>query len=210
MAVLFAVPAESMHRWELPNVGTASTKPTANPANAANAATGPTVRELAQLQEQARAEGYAAGRAEGLAAGQQQIREHVAQLDALLAAVARPLDALDAQTAQELTTLALTIAKRVLRSELTTTPELVVRAVQTAVAALPSATQELQVHVHPDDLVLVRDAGVDGHWQAVADPGLTRGGCRLEAARSHLDATVETRLAAVIDAVLGDEAPATP
>ncbi len=202
MSVVFAAQAGSAHRWELPNVGTAPTKP------AANAPTGPTVRELAQLQEQARAEGYAAGRAEGLAAGQQQIREHVARLDALLASVARPLEALDAQTAQELTTLALAVARRVLHSELATAPQLVVRAVQAAVAVLPSATQELQVHVHPEDVALVRDAGVDNHWQVVADPQLARGDCRLETTRSHLDATVETRLAAVIDAVLGDEAPA--
>jgi flagellar assembly protein FliH len=61
--------------------------------------------------------------------------------------------------------------------------------------------------VHPDDLPLVQDAPTtDSHWQCVADPTLARGDCQLESTRSRLDARVETRLAAVIDAVLGDAA----
>ncbi|MES1153475.1 MAG: FliH/SctL family protein [Rhodanobacter sp.] len=40
----------------------------------------------------------------------------------------------------------------------------------------------------------------------LADPALSRGDCRLESERSRLDARVETRLAAMIDAVLGDDA----
>ena len=39
-----------------------------------------------------------------------------------------------------------------------------------------------------------------------SDPALARGDCRLESEHSRLDARVETRLAAIIDALLGDEA----
>lgn len=200
MSAVLAAGAVPIRRWELPNFGACQ-----GPATAGNA---PTVRELAELQAQAHAEGYAAGHAEGLAAGQQQVREQLARLDALLAAAARPLATLDAQTEHELTALAMIVARRVLASELHATPELVVRAVHQAAAALPSAAQELRVHVHPDDLPLLQGAAaVDAHWQCIADPALARGDCRLETARSHLDARVETRLAAVIDAVLGDDAP---
>jgi flagellar assembly protein FliH len=86
-------------------------------------------------------------------------------------------------------------------------PTLILRAVHQAAAALPAATRELRVHVHPDDLPLLQDAPTtDSHWQCVADPTLARGDCQLESTRSRLDARVETRLAAVIDAVLGDSA----
>jgi len=189
-------------RWELPNVGI---RPTAS--QAANAPPQPTVRELAALEQQAREEGYAAGHAEGLAAAQQQLRERMARLDALYDAAARPLLALDEQTGQELVRLATIVAGRVITRELQLSPDLIARSVREAAAALPAATRELRVRVHPEDLALLQELGAaESHWQLLADPALTRGDCQLESERSRLDARVETRLAAVIDAVLGDGA----
>jgi flagellar assembly protein FliH len=86
-------------------------------------------------------------------------------------------------------------------------PERIAQAVRQAVAALPAATRELRVRLHPDDLALLRELdAAEPHWQLQADPSLERGDCVLESERSRLDARVETRLAAMIDAVLGDEA----
>ncbi len=191
-------------RWELPNVGT---QPTASKAT--NGPPQPTVRELAALEQQAREEGHAAGRAEGLAEAKKEARERMARLDALYDAAARPLQELDEQTEQELARLATIVASRVIVRELQLSPGLIAQAVRQAAAALPSATRELRVHVHPDDLVLLQDLGAaERYWQLIADPKLARGDCQFESERSRLDARVETRLAAMIDAVLGDDAGA--
>lgn len=201
MAAAIHQAGPDFQRWELPNVGTQPATP-----KAANTPPQPTVRELAELEEQARAEGYAAGRAEGLAAAQQQLKQHIAELDALYEAAARPLQALDEQTGQELARLAMIVARRVIAHELQLSPGLIANAVRQAAAVLPAATRELRVHVHPDDLALLQELGAaESHWQLLADPALARGDCQLESARSRLDARVETRLAAVIDAVLGDD-----
>ncbi|KZC20496.1 MULTISPECIES: FliH/SctL family protein [Rhodanobacter] len=192
--------AAEFQRWELPNVGTRSA---ASPA--ANATPQPTVRELAALEQQAREEGFAAGHAEGAAAAQQLLSQRMAELDALYDAAARPLQAFDEQTGQELARLAMIVAQRVIAQELQLSPALVVQAVRHAADALPAATRELRVHLHPADLTLLRESGVaETHWQLLADATLARGDCRLESERSRLDARVETRLAAMIDAVLGD------
>src|SRR3546814_1498941 len=54
------------------------------------------------------------------------------------------------------------------------------------------SARELRVHVHPDDLALLRDLGaVESHWQLLADPALARGDCRLESERSRLDKSEE-------------------
>lgn len=194
--------AAAFQRWEMPNVGVHEV-----PNKAANSSTQPTVRELAQLQEQAHAEGFASGQAEGLAAAKAQLHKRMAELDAIYEAAARPLQTLDEQTAQELTRLAMVVARRVIAHELQTAPELVVHAVREAAAALPSATRELRVHLHPDDVALVRDSGsAETHWQLHADASLGRGDCRLESERSRVDARVQTRLAALVDAVLGQGA----
>jgi flagellar assembly protein FliH len=201
-AAIHTMAQQDFQRWELPNVGT---QPTAS--KAANTSPQPTVHELAALEQQARDEGYAAGHAEGNAAAQQQLRQRMAQLDALYESAARPLQALDEQTEQELARLATIVASRVIARELQLAPGLIAKAVRQAASALPAATRELRVHVHPDDLALLQELGAaESHWQLLADPTLARGDCQLESARSRLDARVETRLAAIIDAVLGDDA----
>lgn len=200
-AVLNRDATAGYQRWEPPQVGHAQT------AGPAEAAAHPTVSELEALQRQAREEGYAAGHAKGLADAQAQGRERVARLESICTQAARPLDALDAAVEQELAQLALLVARRVIAHELATRPELIVQAVRQAATALPAATRELRVRLHPDDLALLRELdAAEPHWQLLADPTLKRGDCVLESERSRLDARLETRLAALTDAVLGDEA----
>ena len=202
MASVFHSAAQEFQRWELPNVGTQSVAPTA-----ANAAPQPTVRELEALEQQARDEGFAAGLAESRATAQQQLGQRLAELDALCNAAARPLQLLDDQAAAALAQLATVVARRVIMHELKVAPELIVGIVRQAAEALPMATRELRVHLHPDDLALMQELGAaERHWQLLADSTLARGDCRLESERSRLDARVETRVAAIIDALLGDDA----
>lgn len=205
MTSVFHSMDDEFQRWEMPDVGIHDGR-----SDAANAMAQPTVHELEALEQQARDEGYAAGMAQGLAESraraEQQLGERMAELDALYRAAAQPLQLLDDQAADELAQLALVVARRVVMHELKATPALIANVVRKAADALPMATRELRVHLHPDDLALVQELGsADRHWLLLADASLERGGCRLESERSRLDARVETRLAAVIDAVLGDE-----
>ncbi|RDS82084.1 flagellar assembly protein FliH [Dyella monticola] len=187
-------------RWEPPSVGAEATAP--EPAQPP----GPTVYELEEIERQAREEGYAAGLAEGRAAAKKELEERLARLDAICTAAARPLGAMDETVERELALLATVIARRVITRELQLDPSLIERAVREAAAALPSATRELRVWVNPADMDLLHELGAaEPHWRFGADPALKRGDCVLESARSRLDARVTTRLAAVVDAVIGEE-----
>lgn len=192
--------ATEFQRWELPQVGSAPVpEKVAAPAQ-------PTVRELEALEQQAREEGFAAGHAEGLDAARTQAEQQMQHLLAMYEAAARPLAVLDERTAQELVRLATVIARRVVVAELKQSPELIAQTVRDGVKALPSATRELRISLHPGDMALLRELGaVEEHWQLIADPTLTRGDCMMESGRSRLDLRLDTRLAAVVDAVLGDD-----
>lgn len=190
-------------RWLPPEMG----EPRAPEPAPAESAAQPTVRELEALQQQARDEGYAAGHAEGMAAARDLVQSRVARLDALLESAARPLRSMDELVELELARLAMTVARQVVAHELRTSPDLVVEAVRQAALALPAASGQLRVRLHPDDLALLRSLGAaETDWQLLPDASLQRGDCLLESERSRLDARVETRLAAVVDAVLGAEA----
>ncbi|RUL62974.1 flagellar assembly protein FliH [Dyella dinghuensis] len=187
-------------KWEPPTVGD-------RPAVAApEPAPGPTVYELEEIERQAREEGYAAGLAEGRAAAKSQLDERLARLEAIFVAAARPLTTFDDATERELALLATVMAERVVGRELQMDPSLIAVAIRKAADALPSATRELRVWVNPHDMDLLRELGAEEpHWRFGSDPKLQRGDCVLESARSRLDSRVTTRLAAVIDAVLGDD-----
>ncbi|PXV52603.1 flagellar assembly protein FliH [Dyella jiangningensis] len=197
---------QAFERWLPPEIGEPST-PEPAPAEPAQQ---PTVRDLEALEQQARDEGYAAGLAQGMAEARTVLHERMARLDALLESAARPLRSMDELVELELTRLAMTVARQVISHELRTAPDLVVEAVRQAALALPSASGNLRVRLHPDDLALLRSLDMaESHWQLLPDNSLQRGDCLLESERSRLDARVETRLAAVVDAVLGAEADET-
>ncbi len=191
----------SFERWDAPQMGAAVRQEVPSVAPP-----GPTVFELEEIERHAREEGYAAGIAEGRAAAKAELDEQLARFEALCLAAARPLDALDKTTERELARLAAVMARRVVGRELKIDPALIEIAVREAVAALPSATRELRIWVHPDDLPLLGELGArEPHWRFDANPALSRGDCTLESVSSRLDARVDTRLAAVIDAVLGTD-----
>jgi flagellar assembly protein FliH len=116
---------------------------------------------------------------------------------------------IDEQMQQQIAELSISIAQHLLRRELRQDPEQVIAIVRETLALLPATTPDIRVLLHPEDASLVRarlaqPVGV-GAWTIIEDPTLARGGCRVTAGLSQIDARVETRLAAVVTAVLGED-----
>jgi flagellar assembly protein FliH len=138
-----------------------------------------------------------------------QLQERITRFDAHLQLLARPLIELDAQVEKELVTLALTVARHVVRRELRIDPTQVVAIIRGTVALLPAAARDVRVHLHPDDAAIVRERLAEPHaeraWTVVEDPIMARGGCRVTTDTAQIDARLESRLGAAISAVFGSE-----
>lgn len=154
-------------------------------------------------------EGKEKGQADGRAEADRALAAEVGHLAQLMAALTEPLDQVDAQVEEELVALAMTVARHLVRRELKTDPGQIVAVVREAMALLPVAKRSITLILHPRDAELVRSAlnldQTKAPWQIVEDPTLSRGGCRVETEVSRIDATVESRLSAVIAAALGGE-----
>ena len=169
------------------------------------------------LGEQAgRTQGYEDGKSqgyeEGLAQGQEEINKKIKLFESVLHTLSEPLKELDLLIEQELSALAMAVARHLVRRELKFDPGQVIAAVRQAVSVLPISARDVRVYLHPDDAVLVRDAlsigdsnNEERRWRVVEDASLTRGGCNIESDNSRIDATIETRLAAIIAKALGGE-----
>jgi flagellar assembly protein FliH len=156
--------------------------------------------------------GYEAGMAAGRAEAQGQLAElesRVRRLDAILALIARPLAELDAEVQQQLTLLALTVGKQLVRRELKTDPAQVVAIIREAVGRLPIAARDVRVHLHPEDAAVVRERlatpSQERAWTMVEDPAMTRGGCVVRTDTTQIDARLESRLSALVSAMMGEE-----
>lgn len=179
----------AFQRWELPNLLTAD--------------------QMERIQKQAHDEGFAQGRREGLAAARAEMEVRIRELDGMLKLLAEPLQALDDSIEQELVALAMAAAKLIVRRELKTDPAQVLAAVREAMGALPAASRNVRLHLHPEDAALVRDtlkvSEDEQTWRIVEDPVVARGGCKVVTDTSLIDASIEARLLAIIAAVLGGE-----
>jgi flagellar assembly protein FliH len=156
---------------------------------------------------QGRDEGFAAARAES-AAQARRIDETLTQLQALLNSLARPLERFDDEAAAELARLALLTGAQLARRELQVDPSQVIAIIRDCVQLLPASARDVRVHLHPQDAAVVRERlaapAAERAWTLVDDPVMGRGGCRVVAEHSQIDARLESRIAAAVAGVLGD------
>lgn len=195
-------------RWDLPAVEGA-------PLPRAGAK-GVNVMHLTLIEREAWDHGYRDGHAEGVRKGEAELAKRIAEVDVKIAALeaiigmlAKPLAELDAQVENELTRLALTIAKHLVRRELKIDPAQIIGIIRNTVGLLPLGSRNIRVHLHPDDAAIVREklarASGEQDWQLAEDPLMARGGCRITSDQSSIDARFETSVAAVMSNLLGEE-----
>ena len=212
--------------WELPLITDSSTGRSSWNQVTGNASTPMLkVSELESVQQQAydeasksgwdrgHAEGFEAGRKDGyqdgFKAGQSEVNQRVRDVLRIIDELAEPLRDLDECIEQELTALAMTVARQLVRRELKTDPGQVIAVVREALEVLPASARNVKLFLQPDDAELVRSvfdiAENSPNWTIIEDPLLSRGGCRIDTETSRVDATVEKQLAAAIAQAMGGE-----
>jgi flagellar assembly protein FliH len=138
-----------------------------------------------------------------------QLKTRVARLDSIMTSLSRPFEELDSEVEQQLTMLALTVGKQMVRRELRTDPAQVIGIIRESVGRLPAAARDVRVFLHPEDAAVVRELlatpANERAWSIVEDPALARGGCIVRTENSQIDARLDSRLNAVVAAAFGDE-----
>lgn len=177
----------------------------------------PTARDIESLQKAAYKEAYEQGREAGqryghqeaLEEGRKAAAERLATLDKLLHALNKPFERLDNEVEQQLVTLVISMVRQLVRREVKADPGQIIGVVREALVALPVAARDVRVILHPEDAELVREVYKLGdseqQWNIIEDPTVQRGGCRVTTNNSQIDATLESRLGALIAPLLANE-----
>ncbi len=187
------IPREKLsayQRWELHSFDLSDDfTPSARMADAA--------AEVSAKTESIRRSAYDAGRAEGLREGALKAADDARRLRDLFGAVTQQSRDINQHLADDLLQLSLEVARQMVRRSLTVHPETIIPLLKDALTQLSNATAQLTVTLHPRDAVLVRTHLAESvearHWQIVEDASVQQGGCLLQTATSHIDATLGTR-----------------
>jgi flagellar assembly protein FliH len=154
-------------------------------------------------------EGLKEGSKKGYEENQHLLQEQAAAFIRLMESLSEPFKALDEEVEKELVRLAIAIAMQIIRREIKMDPGQIIAAVKESVKILPLSSQKIYLHLHPDDAELVRSilapTELSPPWNLIEDPLITRGGCKVDTEVSHIDASIENRLASVISTLFGGE-----
>jgi len=168
-----------------------------------------TADSIETLQKKAFEEGYTQGFDKGMQDASAAISERVKHIDNIARFLQKPLDDLDESVVEQLSQLAISIARKLIRREIKTDPGQIVAVVRETVSALPAGMQNIRVFMNPDDATVLREsmnlAEGEQPWTIVEDPLLSKGGCKVLTDFSEVDASVEARLSGIIARLLGGE-----
>ena len=173
--------------------------------------------EAAQALLDARAEGYAQGQEQAAQEADARVRdESQARVDALRDDLAAFCEAVISeqqrawgQVEAQLTEVALDIAGRVIKAELTVNPDIVVQIVRHALRRLQNGCDHLRIRVNPDDVERLRAHREEflTTFEGVRQIEITEdrrvgvGGAQIETDGGTLDARIETQITEITRAL---------
>jgi flagellar assembly protein FliH len=162
--------------------------------------------QLSERERRAYERGRAQGHTEGQAAEARVKHQNAAQLAPLIEQLRAGFAELQEDGAQALLELAFTIARQVVRREISLQRDALLPVAREAVSMIVDQHAHPRVHVNPQDFALLRaDLEADGLFKGcrfIADARIASGGCRVETAQGEVDATLATRWERVL-ATLG-------
>lgn len=185
-----------------------------------------TLADIEEIRENAAKEGFQQGHQEGFTqgytegkqqgyeqayqAGQAEVQRQLTLLESMLNRLENPIASQEEALEGMLINLVKEFSRSVIHAELKTDSEPLLQAIQAALAELPSAVVECEVHLHPDDLrtvqTLAKPLTLKKGVKWIADDGLEQGGCLIHSENTLIDNRVSARFEQIVqqlDASLG-------
>jgi len=152
---------------------------------------------LKQVRQEAYEEGFKTGYADGMGHAESQLETERNQLVTMASSFQQALAMQDVNVAESVLSLALDLAKAMIKTKLQADPQAVIPVVLDAMHYLPQVKQPARLIVHHEDAKVLRshigEQLKEQGWQLVEDSQIERGGCLVETAENQIDASNEMR-----------------
>lgn len=159
----------------------------------------------AEAQARGYAEGYGQGLSEGRQAGEKTLIGGIEEVQTLLYAIQSERTHLLLQAEEEVATLAVAIAEKVVGRLARQQREIIGQTVNRALNEV-TISGPFALRVHPDDAAYLERAwrgadavGEEYSWKLLADPAIEPGGCLLTCGPASVDARLSTQLRSIVN-----------
>ena len=163
---------------------------------------------LAALEREAFAKGYQSGERAGAEAGAKRAEAMLRRLADTLEELGEVRRTMVRHTERQMVQLALAIAKRVVRREVTIDQDLTLTLARVALDRLGDS-MSVTIRLNPDDFHATaarhEDHFAGSHVTVVADAAISRGGCRVDSDFGYVDASVDAQFHELARALLVEE-----
>lgn len=151
---------------------------------------------------------YARGRREGLDSVEKTLDTAAQALAAAAEEISRLRESLAKNSSQDMLRLVMAISEQIVRREVAADPKVVLTIIETALQSSVRADQ-YRIRINPADLETVIQqkplflASISGlkNLSIETDAAISPGGCRIDSALGDVDATIETQLEAIRQAL---------
>jgi flagellar assembly protein FliH len=118
-----------------------------------------------------------------------------------------PLAQVNEQVQQELVLLAVSLAKAVLKTEVSMSSESLKTAIREAIAVLPLCDTEYKIHLHPQDLETIQaemnpSELTEKRWRLLSSTEQEQGGCKVVTESNAVDMSIARRCDQIFSALL--------
>ena len=146
---------------------------------------------------------------EGYQAGLEQAREDVLALKDAIGIFLNSNQEVYEQIAPEILSVSVEIAKKIIKKEVSESPEVLVNTVIEVLKGLSKEEAKVMLRVNPVQVDILRQSvpeilnltGLDAKVSVLADESISEGGCLVTTTNGVVDATIETQLSVVSEAL---------
>lgn len=161
--------------------------------------------------EKAYTKGYRDGQAAAIKAGEERLESHLAHLHKLISQIEETRTEVFRSAEKEIVTLAMAIATKIVRHEISIKDDVVLRVVDEALRKCVDH-ERIKIRVNPSDYLFLREKTSElsslmdkpGNLNFVEDETVERGGCLIETNLGDIDARIKKQLH-VVEAALKSE-----
>jgi flagellar assembly protein FliH len=163
---------------------------------------------IARIEEEAYENGFSQGEKDGFEIGEQKGAKLVERLEALLMELQQLPKHIIQQSEKELVDIVFKIAAKVVHQQMKDENNTIATTILDAIY-LAAEKKEITLRVNPEDYELVEKLRPEifssirelKTMTVTSDVSVTRGGCLLETARGNIDASIETQLKKISEAL---------
>ncbi|MFK7795429.1 MAG: FliH/SctL family protein [Gammaproteobacteria bacterium] len=149
------------------------------------------------------------GYQEAVAQVKNEWNEKIDFIEKMAVAINEPLSDIDHVIQEKCAELAISIAKQIVRRELSLDSGQIVSAVKQTIELIPKDGEQINIHINPQDEQHIKQLFSSddklSKYNLIQDPTIAVGGCKASTDYSLVDLTVDKQVAAIAAQIFGDQ-----